>query len=161
VEIIVEDGSNVPDANSYVDVDELVAYAADRKITIPTDEDDQKVLLINAMDYLATFNGRWIGRPTYRDQALPFPRTYGRYDLGVPSDLKTAQIVSAITSINTPLMPVQSGTQRMATRKTVGPITVQYQNAGSNYGYPVVPQLQALLRGLTSSSGGQLPVFRA
>lgn len=159
--LVIEDGTNVTGANSYASVDDLVTYAGARKITLPAEEADQEVLLVKAMDYLNTLTPRWRGYPTFDDQPLAWPRTYNRKDLGIPADLKTAQIVAAIAAMTIDLMPVQSGTQRSATRKTVGPITVQYQNTGSSYGTPRIPQLDAILRPMFSGGLGSVPVVRA
>lgn len=159
--LVIEDGTNIPGANSYATVAELTEYAAARKITLPTEDEDKEVLLVKAMDYLNTLAMRWRGYPTFDDQALAWPRTYARKDLGVPADLKTAQIIAAIAAQTIDLMPVQSGTQRNATRKTVGPITVQYQNTGSSYGVPRIPQLDAILRPMFAGGLGSVPVVRA
>lgn len=47
--LVVEDGNNLVNSNSYVSVVDFQAYAAERDITI---DGDPEVLLIKAMDYL-------------------------------------------------------------------------------------------------------------
>lgn len=69
--IVVENGSIVSGANSYVSVAGLQAYANARGIIIATDE---SALLLKAMDYLESFDGRFKGSRVSRDQPLSWPR---------------------------------------------------------------------------------------
>ena len=73
--IVVEDGTNVPDANSYVTVEELVQYSADRGILLPVDDAEKEILLIKAMDYLELADNEYVGLRSYPDQLLSWPRT--------------------------------------------------------------------------------------
>lgn len=69
--IVVEDGSIVTGANSYASVADLQAYANARNIIIAEDE---SALLLKAMDYLESFDGRFKGKRVSRDQPLSWPR---------------------------------------------------------------------------------------
>ena len=68
--IIVEDGSVVAGANSYVTEAELTTYAADRGITLTAATD---VLLIKAMDYIESLS--FIGTKFSEGQSLQWPRS--------------------------------------------------------------------------------------
>ena len=70
--LIIETGTGNPNAESYISVIEMNAYAAARGITIVG---DVSVLLIRAMTYLETKEYR--GFKNTKEQALQFPR----YDL--------------------------------------------------------------------------------
>lgn len=160
--IIVEDGTNIPGANSYVTVAELATYAAERGIVLPAEDPAKEVLLIKAMDYLELMSADWVGSPTFTGQPLDWPRTYYSSALGIPPELKKAQMVLAAAAMTIDLTPVSSGVSRSAKRQTVGPITVEYSTSGGS-SYPRVPQADLLLGFLKGSSlgSGQLRVVRA
>lgn len=80
--LIVEDGSNVPNANTYVSRTDVIAYASARGVTLPS-TDNTDILIIKAMDYLAVFDHQWVGEWQYEEQALGWPRK-GRDNNGVP-----------------------------------------------------------------------------
>lgn len=160
--IIVEDGTNVPDANSYVSVAELVTYATERGIVLPSTDAEKEVLLMKAMDYIELLDKDYMGVRSYSDQELSWPRTqYETMMLGIPKELKKAQLILAVAAITVDLAPVSSGVTRSAKRQTVGPITVEYATtSGDNR--PRIPQAESLLRYLFGNSlSGQLRVVRA
>lgn len=72
--IIVEDGSIVAGANSYVTVADLISHATARGITLGLNAPAIEALLIKAMDYFESFDGRFKGDRTERDQPLSWPR---------------------------------------------------------------------------------------
>lgn len=59
--------------NSYVTRQELIDYADARGITVP-DAAETDVLLINATDFLETYEGRFVGSRATAEQALAWPR---------------------------------------------------------------------------------------
>ena len=69
--IVVETGTGLTTANSYVSEADLATYASDRGITLTG---TAAVLIIQAMDYLESKN--FIGTKADIDQALQWPR-YG------------------------------------------------------------------------------------
>lgn len=164
--IVVEDGTGVAAANSYVTVEELLTYAAARGITLPTEPAELEALLIRAMDYLETYSQFFMGLPTFDTQPLAFPRTatdfQGRYVLlGVPEAIRRAQLIAAVVAKDMELLPVPSPTVAHATRKTVGPITVEYEDKGGVTARTVdIPLVVAVLRPLMSSGFGQPRVVR-
>jgi hypothetical protein len=77
--IVVEDGTAVPTANSYVSEVMLNTYCSDRAIMIP--DGDASAALIRATQYIeGHYRGRWPGsRVKYRgQQGLSWPR-FGAY----------------------------------------------------------------------------------
>jgi hypothetical protein len=77
--IVLEDGTSVPTANSYVSESMLNTYCYDRAITIPNG--DASAALIRATQYIeGHYRGRWPGsRARYRgQQGLSWPR-FGAY----------------------------------------------------------------------------------
>lgn len=149
--IIVEDGSGVTGANSYVSESELATYAADRGVTLTGTD---TVLLIQAMDSLEQESFK--GDKVLSDQALQWPRMNvvldGYYidSDGIPQLLKDAQMetVIAIDAGNNPL-----NTVARATKSTkVGSIEVEYMDGASDS--VKTPAINNKLRKLVKSSGG-------
>jgi len=101
--LIIEDGSIVANANSYVTDAEYVDYAATRGKTIATTATDREIELTLSMDYL--YNQDYQGQRSEPDnQEQPFPR-YGVYlndrlldSATIPKELKNAQMEGAIAS---------------------------------------------------------------
>jgi len=146
ITIVVEDGTGVTGANSYASLADLIAYADNRKITLPVDVEDQKVLLVKAMDYLETL--RWLGVADYVETA--FPRSYcdGSYDAVVPANIIKAQVVLAIAAKDIELLPAASGSSRPKKQVQVGPIQITYMDSATRDTImPFVSQAAALLRG--------------
>ena len=123
--IVVEDGSQVSGANSYVSEAELATYAADRGVTA---SGTAAVLLIQAMDYIES--QPFIGKKFTDSQALLWPR-YGVYVYGyyvdtdsIPTLLKEAEMEVAlgIDAGNNPL----ASEARMTLREKVGPLDITY-----------------------------------
>ncbi len=76
IAIIVEDGSNVPEANSYASVDTVKEYLANRGVVLTGTDDDVAAKILNGMDFLATKSCEWQGERTYTNppQSLDWPR---------------------------------------------------------------------------------------
>lgn len=146
--IVVEDGSIVTNANSYVSEAELSAYATARGVTLVG---DTEVLLIKAMDYIESqaFKGaKWT-----RDQPLQWPRANVSVDgywldpNVIPQLLKNAQMQAAI-SIDSDVDPL-ADIPRLESSVTVGPISVSYEKGGNSttISQKISAQLKKLLVG--------------
>lgn len=163
--LVIEDGTNVTGANSYASADDMYLYAAERNIPISNDPIVLEGLLMKAMDYIETFSGRFNGARSVAGQPLSFPRSvYSQYgyqtSILVPADIKKAQIVLAIAASTTDLLPVvAAGAEMDVTKKTVGPITVEYEKTTHTV-TPRVPLADALLRPYFLGGAGQPTVVR-
>lgn len=100
--IIVENGTIVPNANSYNSDAEYVAYAAARGITIGADVAAREIELIRATDYVDNELTRMQSK-TSATQSLRYPQI-GSDANGVlvgkntiPNELKRAQLEAAIS----------------------------------------------------------------
>lgn len=163
--LIVEDGSIVAGAESYVSVADADVYHVARGNTAWTgDETAKEALLRKATDYMLQVYGlRWKGDRVSSDQALDWPRVgvvaYG-FDVAsdvVPDAVANACAELALRAIAGDLIP---DTTRRTLREKVGPIEVEYDpNA------PMVPDYQAidnmLAAYLRGGSGLFRPVVRA
>lgn len=163
--LVIEDGTNVAGANSYASADDMYLYAIERNIEVPNDVGELEALLLRAMDYIEMNATRYLGTVSVVGQPLAFPRLTtssfgGSASLGVPAALKKAQIIAAIAAQTIDLTPVSAaGADMAATRKTVGPITVEYEKTGTSVS-PRLPQVDVLLRPYFSGGFGQPNVVR-
>jgi len=93
VTIIVEDGTGLPDSNSYIDVSFVKKYAEDRGVDLGSDEVISANLIL-AADYMST-QGPFKGSVVSPAQALDFPRkglyVHGEPFTGVPQKVMKAQ----------------------------------------------------------------------
>ncbi|MAE86332.1 MAG: hypothetical protein CMB80_26595 [Flammeovirgaceae bacterium] len=135
--IIVENGSIVAGANSYVTRQEVQDYADLRGIDYPCGTElDQNIILAN--DYLQSrcYQGEQVDPST---QPLLWPRKYVYiYNQEVASDsipqqLKNAQIELALAQTNTDVM--NNGVDRgdNVKRKKTDVLEVEYYEGGNNY----------------------------
>lgn len=124
--IIVEDGTIVPNANSYVSVADLETYALERGIIIAGDPEE---LLIKSMDYTESliFKGiKWT-----QNQTLQWPRAnvwidgYLNNVTNIPVQLKNGQMETAL-SIDSGDDPLSS-IQRQKSSVKVGELAVTYE----------------------------------
>lgn len=146
--IVVEDGTIVTGANSYVTTTELSTYATDRGITILG---TTSILVLQAMDYIEAQNFK--GYKKTAAQPLVWPREYVYIDGylfdndGIPEQLKNGQMAAAlaIDAGNSPYAVIE----RQIESERVDVIEVRYQKgAVANTIDPAINQaLRKLLNG--------------
>jgi hypothetical protein len=162
--LIIEDGSLVANANSYVTVEEARTYAAARGVTLSAVDAEVEQLLIPAMDYLEAQRDRYQGTKVSATQSLQWPR-YPVYIDGflfasdeIPNDLKNAECQLAIEKQNgVDLLPTSEG--RAIIKEVVGPLETEYsESVGSDS--PTMRAVDNLLQPLYNSGGGGLRTIR-
>lgn len=141
--LIIETGTGLdPTANSYATRAELIAYAADRGVTL-IDDVTTDVLGIKAMDFLSI--QKWKGHQTQPDvQPLDWPRTDVRANwlclpVGIdviPLAVKKAQCQLALdASTGIELVPSKggststTGSSPFVTVDKIGPLETHYSEA--------------------------------
>lgn len=155
---VVEDGTGLVDASSFVDVAFADDYFQLRGITEWQGSPESKqAWLVQATDYISSrFNFK--GAQLTNDQALPFPRQ----GLGLPVNLLKATCEYAIRAKGAPLAPdlEVDPTGRAVAGKTekVGPIedSVTYAVSGPGASLSLFrpyPAADMLLKGLIQTSG--------
>lgn len=161
ITITVEDGSGVADANAYVDVAAARAYAAQRGVTLPTEDDAVAAWIISATDYLESLRCKYQGRKTDCAQSLEWPRTgvviccEDFPSNQIPKQLKSAQCAAVIAqSQGLVLMPNVTAADYVI-EETVGPITTKYANPIEAGITTQFTGLDSLLEPLFYSSCGQ------
>lgn len=157
--IVVEDGTIVANANSYVSEANLTTYATDRGLTLVADE---SILLIKAMDYIESIGYK--GVKVLSTQALQWPR-YSVYLDGyyfpsneIPKELKQAQMAVAVSidQGDDPLATIGQGVKR----EKVDVLEVEYMPGSSSA--PIIKSITSSLWKLLSGGGGGnvLPVVK-
>lgn len=162
ITITVEDGSGVADANAYVDVAAVKAYAEQRGVTLPSDDEEIAAMIIKATDYLESFACKYQGRKTDCDQSLQWPRTgvvlcCADYPSNqIPKQLKSAQCAAILIQNEGLVLQPNVTAADYVIEETVGPITTKYANpiqAGISAQFTA---LDSLLEPLFFASCGQV-----
>jgi hypothetical protein len=164
--VIVEDGSNVPDANAFVSVSDVKTYAEHRGLTLPTTDDGVASLIIRSTDYINSKECEFQGVRTYVDQELSWPRTGVFINCqewpadAIPKALTAATVMMCV-ALNEGFDPwANVNAAENVIEDTVGPITTRYSDAIAELGgvpSVSVPAFDALLAPLTKDgcySGG-------
>ena len=170
--LIIENGSLVANANSYVTVGEVRAYAAARASTIPAaggpGDGAIEAAAVRACDFIESMRGEFQGvKVAPATQSLQFPRegvSFEGYDLpddAIPLILKNAQCQLAIEAVNgLDLMPTGDG--RKVIRKKVDVLETEWAAGTETNPLPQLVKARALLAPLLSNGGGnRLVVDRA
>jgi hypothetical protein len=167
---VVEDGTGLPDANSYADVDFADEYFVERGYVAWTGGTElKKTWLVQATDYIEqVFAWRFAGSQMFPGvQGLAYPRKdvvlrdgTRMLDGVMPVTLLRATCQYALRAKTGPLMPDplvdKTGFLVVTTRKKVGPIEKEFQVMGSS-GQPILirsyPFADGLLSPLLCASG--------
>lgn len=101
IELIIENGDGIVNANSYVDLDFALEYCTMKGYSdwLDLSEDEQKIYLIRGTEFVDNYY-QWKGIRRYKNQALSFPREdlfdLDRYRVDdIPTALKKACIEAA------------------------------------------------------------------
>jgi len=158
--LIVEDGTGLPNAESYASVAEADAHFSARGSEAWDNVENKEAALRLATDYmLQTYSGRWKGTRKTSTQALDWPR----YNVPleddpawltllsssiVPAQVKKATIELALITTAGALVP---NLERAQASVSVGEISVTYE--GSSSQLPRYPMIDMILSPLLASSG--------
>lgn len=165
ISIIVEDGSLVNGANSYVNLATARQFALNRGKSLPASDDEANAALIRAMDYIEAKRRQFKGVKVSPTQSLQWPRKCVDIDgedfpeNAIPIELKNAQCQLALEAATIDLMPTSSGA--FVIREKTGPIETEYSETISTSGSPNMPAVEAFLAPLLSVGSFRLQVARA
>lgn len=133
--LIIENGNQIPNSNSFVDDAEYVAYAALKGLTIGVDAAAREIDLLAGMDYILSQEDCLQGRRTSSTQSVMFPRV-GVYLFGysIASDfihdyVKNSQMEAA--AYNTSGTLLSNTTMTNVMREKVDVLEVEYFKGGS------------------------------
>ena len=168
--LIVEDGTGLAGAQSYVSVAEADVYhlARDNLAWAALTTSAKEIALRRATDYLGqVYNLSWDGKRTTETQALDWPRlgvlrrgisaspSYYSFN-AIPQAVLIASFELALRSLTLTLLP---DLERRTLRETVGPISVSYDPTSSALVKFLV--IEGLLRPLLKSGGSHINLRRA
>jgi len=161
--LVIEDGSGVTGANSYISVTDAKAYAAARGLTIGTVDAAIEILLTKALDYIEALRDQFQGVKVSSTQALQWPRTgvqVDGYDVAedeIPAILPQAQARLAVDAYTLDLMPVGDG-RAVVMERVEGAVQVQYEPGGNTNAQPSFTAAEALLDPLLRAGGALVSV---
>jgi hypothetical protein len=129
--LIVEDGTGLPNADSYISLADADLYHSNlgNAIWETISEGRREQLLRQATNYITyIFGPSFSGVRATAGQNLAWPRIstsdYLLYSQGVPRAVKEATAELALIAHSTPLLPVQTTVRKK--RVKIGPIEVEY-----------------------------------
>ena len=154
--LIIEDGTIVAGANTYIDVataNIILAYFNMPSLSISNDE----ASLTAAAQYLESFRDRYKGSKVSSAQSLQFPRinlTIDGFDFPsdeIPEQLKKAQAIAAsLVSSGKSLYSNSSGQEILS--KSVDVISVTYAKNGLSNSQPIFGLIDAQLQPLLNTT---------
>lgn len=150
--LIVENGSIVDGANSYVDIAFARDYADSYGLALPVDDDTLVRHLLNSQTFLGSFESRLQGSRVSPAQRLSWPRV-GVNACGtviaeteIPDSIKAAQVeLAGLITSGIDLFATISG--RVVKREKVDVLEQEYSEAvfSTADGMPKYPKIEALL----------------
>lgn len=174
--LVVEDGTGIANANSYVDATYVSTYLTERGRStawLALNDAQREAALIKATDYIdLRFSKLFIGSKLTTTQSLAWPREYSsnETDYGlVPTNLKKACAEYASRSMSAELLTDTPTGVVKRKKEKVGPIeeeteyTVPYQPASTSFLVtgdliPVYPAADMLLEPLFKISKGAVAI---
>ena len=150
---VIEDGSIVTGANSYVSLAEANTFHSDRGNASWSGTNSVKeAALIRATDYVEqTYSDKWLGEPVYPHQSLSWPRENVPNVASdeIPDKLKQAVCVLALEAMTADLNPALAR-GGLVKREKVDVIEVEYMDGAKSE--TKRPAIDGMLRGFLSLS---------
>lgn len=160
--LIVEDGTGVVGAESYVSVAAFQTWATNRGYLLPSNTSDVESLLRKGVDFIE--RKKFIGVIEFTDQLMSFPRLLTDFEgtstsTGIPAKLKTAQMLLAMESMNGGLTVAARPNKYTATK--IDAIYLKYDKAANGSGDLYFPAIDNLLETWLSYAGAVIRTVRA
>lgn len=166
VDLIVEDGTGVADANSYATVDECRTFAAQRLVDLPEEDDEVAVMLIQAFQYFERLDDRFSGTRVFLDSVFPRKdlRVLGTLlpDDSIHTRVKAAQCQLVLEQVAGADLFASTSAADYIIRERVGPIDTTYADPSLFGGVTLTfPAVDAFLGVFYRGEPGTLQVMRA
>lgn len=149
--LIIEDGTGVANANSYVDLTEARSFAESRGLTLPEGDTEAETELVKGFDYINTFRTLYGGSKASCTQSGQFPRS-GLYIDGcevpansIPFEIKQAQVYAASLTTTGEELYVNSSGKEVASERVEGAVSVSYFENGNPNAQPYFAAIEKLL----------------
>lgn len=161
--LVIEDGSGLSNADSYLSAADARTYASNKGVTLDADDAVVEPQIRKAMAFLEGRYSRYQGEKATDDQALQWPRSWvWRYGYALDANTIPQELKDALAEL---VILIHGGLDIQPTittggrkdRVKVGPIDVSY-DSDSQPRQPVFPTVEQLLRPLERS--GNLTLHR-
>jgi hypothetical protein len=161
VTLILEDGTGVDNANTYILLVDARTLAGQYGWQLPVDDEQANITLINGYNYLNTLESGMCGTRSYEDQTGAFPRencSCGPFPIAsdvIKPEVKQAQVRAAVTfGAGTDVNPDSDG-KNIASEEVTGAVKVSYFNNGKTGGsVKITEAIQFLERCYLTSANG-------
>lgn len=136
--LIVEDGSIVPGADSYISLADARALAANYGLELPADDTAAEVALRNGATYVGLAEPQMCGRRVSAEQSLAYPRTgvtlngFPVANNAIPKQVILAQVIASVTYGAGTEVRANSDGRSVQTERVEGAVTVTYFNNGNS-----------------------------
>jgi len=159
--LIVEDGTGLAAADSYISLVDARTFAASYGLTLPVDDDEADITLRQGAVYVGLSEPSFSGQRLEVSQALAWPRLYA-YDCydnalasdSVPAKIKQAQVYAAAEyALGTDVRGSSNG-KEVASEK-VDVLEVSYFENGSSSSTTVITAANDAMASLKCNTGGR------
>lgn len=159
IELVVENGSIVPGANSYVTLAAAREYASLRGKKLPSVDEEAIPIVISGTDYIESYSRRLKGVPTQPSlQNLSFPRVgmtidgYTYADNVIPPPLIRLCLAAIAVAVDHDL--IVNTSEPDISREAIGPLSTSYATSSIRpWQGPDFPFLDNLILPFLGSSG--------
>lgn len=157
--IIVEDGSKVAGANSYVNLADARILLESLGQNLDLDDETAEQQILNSARYIDAFRAMYQGSKTTKDQSMQWPRLGVVVDDDhidsdiIPQDLIDAQVFAAYEFAQGQILQPSSPGQSVQSEEVVGAVKVSYFDTGAVDGSPVLVRVNDSLNPLFESGG--------
>lgn len=166
--LIVEDGSVVPFADSYVSLSDARDFALKFGLVLPEDDASAETALRNGAGYVGLFESSFCGRRVSAEQSLPFPRTgvslfgFAVKSNVIPKQVIQAQIIAAAEYGKGVDVRASSDGRVTSLERVEGAVTVEYFDNGTTGATTSITAADDALRPLLCglNNGFQFNVYR-
>lgn len=166
--LVVEDGSIVAGADSYLSLADARTLAAKYGYDLPTDDTEAEAALRNGAMYVGLQEPVMCGRRVSAAQSLAFPRTgislYGFpvANNTIPDQVKLAQLIAGVEYGSGAVVRGSTDGRITTMERVEGAVTVQYANNGNTGSSITITAAMDALRPLLcgANNGSSFNVYR-
>lgn len=166
--LVVEDGSIVAGADSYVSLADARALAAKYGMSLPADDTEAEAALRNGAGYVGLQESAMCGRRVSAVQSLSFPRTgislwgFPVSSTTIPEQVIRAQVIASVEYGKGSAVRASSDGRAVASERVEGAVEVSYFNNGADGSVititAAIDALRPLLCGM--NNGSSFNVYR-
>ena len=158
--LIIEDGTGVAGANSYITIANIRIYATARGVTLDADDAIVETQVFQAMDYLEAQRSRYQGDKTDATNPLQWPRCGVYIDcVAIDDDVIPQELIDAESQL---VMDIEGGLilyantnagEQQVIKEKVDVLETTYSEARSTSSSANIPSVDRLLEVLYSACG--------